>query len=671
MMVALSMMTLDTASNPPIISPMKDQNNKSKFFIIFIDDEENAVKYFQKIFGQEFNIIATSDPKEVLRIIDNRPGEIAVVVSDQKMPLASGVNLLSEIKEKNHSIIRILTTAYASLEDNIEAINKSNIFAYLSKPWDLNEVVIILHKALNEFESRRNYLSLSGSIAHEMRNPLNNARQSSKFVRDKLIDANLLEKFCCDNLNEKITPLTKKDFQEIIDSLDIAFSSAKRGNILIDVILDSIRERPVDVKSFRDITVSGILKLVMEEYSFKASDKARVVIDVQPEHDFSFKGNDTLLSYVFFNLLKNSLYYTKSYPNLTITIRSEIGEDKFNRIYVRDNGPGIPHNKLSNLFEAFASSGKEGGTGLGLSFCKRTLKSFGGSISCNSVEGEFSEFILALPKVLKRQKIQSINRILLVDDQLTSLTLSKKLLEKNLESTVCDIAETGAAAAELVEKHNYDLILMDIEMPEMDGIATTIKIREFDRETPIIAYSGQDLRPLIDRLKLTEFDGYLSKSESNDMLLKTVSKWGLIRLKNPLLQEKEIEEFLRNKKILLADDEAVNLILTAKYLGKYAVKADEVRDGEDALKMAKTNDYDVILMDISMPELDGIAATKKIREFQRQNNLKEIPIIAFTGEGSKEKVHEILNAGFNDYFIKGRDYRELIESIFFSSENKK
>jgi len=641
------------------------QPKKSLFSILFLDDEEQSVKYFKKVFGQHFNVIATTNPDEIWKIMSDRSGEIAVVISDQRMPKASGVDILTEIRERNYNIIRILTTAYSNLEDNIEAINKSNVFAYLSKPWNFEEVCAILHRALNEFETRQNYLSLSGSIAHEMRNPLNNIRQSTTLAKEKLLSAYSAEKF--EEVQKKIISLTEQDFNEVVTSLDIACSSAKRGDVIINVILDSIRQKPVDVRSFKNVPAFDFLNSMMAEYSFKPTEKERVTIKASAKQDFTINCNEILLSYVFFNLLKNSLYYIKNFPNLAIEIKTEIGKDGFNRIYFRDSGPGIPPHKIENIFEAFSTSGKEDGTGLGLAFCRRTMKNMNGNISCNSEEGKFTEFVLSFPKAAKKYSKETSNRILLVDDQKTVLLINKKLLEKHLKLVRCDLAENGAEAIEQAKQNDYDLILMDIEMPMIDGITAIRKIREFDRQTPIVIHSTQPFEFITSALEKAEFDDYVEKQNRPNLLIKSVSKWSMIGLSKSLIKQDLVEEVLRDKNILLADDEEVNLILTSKYLKKYQAKVDEVKDGEDALDMIKKNKYDLILMDIEMPGVDGITATKKIREMERINKTNRVPMIAITGENTKEKIYEVLSAGFDDYFIKGGDYKELSETIAFWS----
>ncbi|MBU6338371.1 MAG: response regulator [Rickettsiales bacterium] len=641
-------------------------NIRSKFYILFLDDEENSVKYFDKLFGQFFKVIATSDPSEILRIIDEKPEEIAVVVTDQKMPTASGVDLLALVKEKNRNIVRILTTAYASLENNIEAINKGNVFAYLTKPWDFENTKAILTKALEEFEIRQNYISLSGSIAHEMRNPLSNVRQSTKLVKERLSAAHQQERFC-NGAAEKITPLTKQDFQDIISSLDLADRSATRGNAIIDIILNNISGKSAIVGNLHVVPATTIIKKVIDEYAFKDNEKAKITVNAEREHDFKIRCNENSLIYVFFNLLKNSLYYASSTPDLHIIIRIEDGKDQFNRIYFRDNGPGIPASKLDGIFGAFSTSGKKGGTGLGLTFCKRSMRSINGDILCNSEEGKFTEFVLEFPKVTNETyQNESENKILIVDDQETNLMVTKSFLEKSLYATRCDKATNCNEALDLIKNNRYNVILMDIEMPEIDGILTTKEIRKFNNGTPVLAYSSKNLDLVISDLKTSGFNGYVSKSSSPAILLKMVSKWGMVKLKDEV-KEARNQEYLRKKRVLIADDEESNLIITAKYLSKYQVEIDKARDGSEAIGLIKKNNYDLILMDIEMPKMDGIEAVEEIRKFQKNNNSSRTPVIAITGDNHKLQIYKILSAGFDDYFIKGNDYDDLYRILEFWS----
>lgn len=646
---------------------MSANSKISKASIIFVDDEEKAVKYFRKIFEKEFNIISTTDPKEVLDIIDDHLIEIAVVISDQKMPQINGVDLLTLVKERNPNIIRILTTAYANLEDNIAAINKSNVFAYITKPWDVDQVSEVLKRALNEFESQQNYLGLSGSIAHEMRNPLNNVIQSSQIIKEKLSAAHLRERICGLD-QEKITPLIKQEFNEIISSLDFVEDTVKRGNAIIDIILNNISNKSAK-NNLQNIKASSLVLNSVKKYAFQDKEERKVILEIDPNQDFTLRCNEDSLNYVFFNLIKNSLYYLQSRPDLKVRIRVEKGNDGFNKIHLRDNGPGISQDKLNNLFGAFSTYGKKDGTGLGLAFCKRAMESIGGSISCISKEGEFTEFTLNFPEVTaENQQEYFLNKILIVDDEETNLLMTQSLLEKKLHSTKCDKALNATDAINLLKNNEYNIVLTDIEMPDISGIELAKAIRKIDRTIPILAYSSKNLDLIINNLKSCGFNGYILKGSSHAILLKMIAKWSLTKVAENFIRKNTSEEFFNKKRILIADDEESNLLIISKYLAKYQAEIDLVRDGLEALELVKKREYDLILMDIQMPNLNGLEAIQEIKRQQQNHNLKHTSIIAVTGDSSKLQIHKILNAGFDDYFIKGTSYDELVELIEFWGE---
>jgi two-component system, CAI-1 autoinducer sensor kinase/phosphatase CqsS len=204
-----------------------------------------------------------------------------------------------------------------------------------------------------------NLKSLAGSIAHETRNPLSAIRGCCEIVKD--------------NLNQAI---------EFIDLISI---SSNRGLSIIDMILQNIRDEEIDKSKFINLSIASVIDSAIKEYAFE-SNKEKALVSVDLENDFIFKGDETLMIFVLFNLLKNSLYYK---AKISIWLDS----DK-KCLYFKDDGVGIPVDKLESIFDSFFTSNKKGGTGLGLPFCKRVMKAFGGDISCKSKEGEFTEFVL-------------------------------------------------------------------------------------------------------------------------------------------------------------------------------------------------------------------------------------------------------------------------------------
>ncbi|MFT7087847.1 MAG: signal transduction histidine kinase [Rickettsiales bacterium] len=204
-----------------------------------------------------------------------------------------------------------------------------------------------------------NLKSLAGSIAHETRNPLSAIKGCCEVIKD--------------NLNQAI---------EFIDLISI---SSNRGLSIIDMTLQNIRDEEIDKTKFLNLSIAGVVESAIKEYAFE-SEEQKELVNINLENDFIFKGDETLMIFVLFNLLKNSLYY-KAKINIWLD-----GDKKC--LYFKDNGVGIPADKLESIFDSFFTSNKKGGTGLGLSFCKRVMKAFGGDISCKSVKSEGVELRL-------------------------------------------------------------------------------------------------------------------------------------------------------------------------------------------------------------------------------------------------------------------------------------
>jgi len=173
-----------------------------------------------------------------------------------------------------------------------------------------------------------------------------------------------------------------------MEFLDLISASSTRGLMISEMILANIREEKIDTNKFTDLSIAKIVKSAIREFAFE-SKKERDLVNVDLENDFIFKGEETLMIFVLFNLLKNSLYY-KAKINIWLD-----ADKKY--LYFKDNGVGISADKLKLIFDDFFSSNKKGGTGLGLPFCKRVMLSFSGDISCKSNLNEGIEFCLKFP----------------------------------------------------------------------------------------------------------------------------------------------------------------------------------------------------------------------------------------------------------------------------------
>jgi two-component system, CAI-1 autoinducer sensor kinase/phosphatase CqsS len=180
----------------------------------------------------------------------------------------------------------------------------------------------------------------------------------------------------------------QKDFlllnqaQEFLDLISI---SSARGLMVSDMILANIRDEKIDTANFVDLSISSVVKSAIREFAFE-SETEKGLVSANLENDFKFRVDETMAIFVLINLLKNSLYY-KAKINIWLDADKKC-------LYFKDDGVGIPADKLGSIFDSFFTSNKKGGTGLGLPFCKRVMLAFGGDISCKSVAGEGVEFCL-------------------------------------------------------------------------------------------------------------------------------------------------------------------------------------------------------------------------------------------------------------------------------------
>jgi signal transduction histidine kinase len=206
--------------------------------------------------------------------------------------------------------------------------------------------------------------SLAGSIAHETRNPLAGI------------------KGCCE--------LMKNNLNELIEYIDLIHDSSSQGLAMIDMILANIREGKIYKSNFTDLSISNVVKKALKQFSYK-NEEEKDLISLDLEQNFIFRGDENMMIFVIFNLLKNFLYYKSK-----IEIRTEAKADG-NYLYFKDYGPGIEKDKLELIFENFFTSGKKDGTGLGLPFCKRIMTAFNGDIICKSEVEKGTEFEIKFP----------------------------------------------------------------------------------------------------------------------------------------------------------------------------------------------------------------------------------------------------------------------------------
>jgi two-component system CAI-1 autoinducer sensor kinase/phosphatase CqsS len=526
---------------------------------------------------------------------------------------------------------------------------------------DLREAVRIQEMQIAAQEQEEKLKALAGSVAHEMRNPLGQIRFSLQGIR------NLLPRPIAHAQSDAPPPsLSEDNLNTLYTHVAQGETSIARGLQIIAMTLDEVSGKPIDRASFEYLQASKATAKAVEEYSFDSPGE-RNKVKVQVERDFTIKANETAYVFILFNLIKNALFYFKQHPQATITITVDAPT-----IRVRDTGPGIAPEVLGQLFGSFATSGKAEGTGLGLAYCRRTMQLFGGDILCDSVLGEYTEFCLRFLPITQAEFAQHerevLNhaaplfvgkRILVVDDQ--AVLRKSTMFMLNGLGAEHDEAEDGAQAIDKLRQRSYDLIVMDLNMPVLDGYAAAEQIRQgavpAQKDVAIVAYTSEPAYMAHVKTEKVGMNGFVSKPCTRLELIRGLHAGMEAAMRKARLNDTACA-VLQGKTVLVADDSAMNRRIAVAYLQSMGVQALEAENGQVAVEQLKRNaSIDALLLDMEMPVMDGVQTARELRSGPLA--ARPLPIIALTANSSERHIAQAQAAGMDDFIAKPFEMDDL------------
>ncbi len=357
------------------------------------------------------------------------------------------------------------------------------------------------------------------------------------------------------------------------------------------------------------------------------------------------------------------------------------GDKQLIEFSVSDTGIGMTEAQMSRLFQAFEQADKSttrkyGGTGLGLAISKKLAEAMGGTIGAESELGQGSRFWFTsrLKKIVERHRILRKDlegrRALVIDDNATARSVLSSLLDSM--SIRSDEAASGLEGIEMVHQaatrsEPYDLVFVDWQMPALDGIETSKQILALENvSTPhlvmVTAYGREDV---LRSAEASGLEGVLVKPVTSSTLLDTT-----LSILGADVDQGEIEgaatetlaniAHLRGIRVLLVEDNEINQEVALGQLEDAEVEVDVADNGEIALNMVKSNEYDIVLMDMQMPVMDGIEATRLIRA---ESRFDELPIVAMTAIALAVDRERCLEAGMNDHIAKPIDPDQLFSTL--------
>jgi len=641
--------------------------------ILVVDDEPGMRDFLIYELQEEgYQTAFACNGEEALEKIKNE--NFQVVVTDIKMPKMDGLELLEKAKKISPYLEFIMVTGYAQIENAVKAM-KEGAYDFLSKPYELNEILVVIEKALEKSELRQDRdiaVELSrvkseflATMSHEIRTPMNAVIGMS------------------DLLEETPLSIEQREYVRVL----------KRGGEtlmnLINNILDLSKVESGNLELEKtEFNLEELSEQVMELMAYRAHEKGlELAFQISPEVPINLMGDPNRLKQVLVNLIGNALKFTEK-GEVVLEVKSvERADDKCRILFsVKDTGIGIPKEKLEQIFDPFtqadaSTTRKYGGTGLGLTISKKLVERMGGGIEVTSQPGQGTTFYFTLPfEIRKGGSIQEASpiislkglKVLLVDDNATNrLILSHILVSWGAQVTQ---AESGEAAISELKRstaanQSYQLLLLDCRMPKMDGFQLIEEIKKdsnFEQMTIMMLTSDARYGDIARAQKLG-VSRYLTKPvkkmELFNTLTSTLAKHGEKIQEPASVETVQVNDFVRPIRILLAEDVSDNRLLVQAYLKDTPWKLDWACDGEKAVRKFKSDSYDLVLMDIQMPVMDGYRATEMIRIWEKEQGRSPVPIVALTARALKEEVGKSANSGFTAYITKPIKKKRLLDAI--------
>ena len=519
-------------------------------------------------------------------------------------------------------------------------------------------------------EMSRAKTSFLSNMSHEIRTPINAVIGLDNIA---LKDPNL-------------PPNTREQLEKI-------GASAKHLLGLINDILDMSRIE------------SGRMVLKEEEFPFRDFlDQINIIINGQCQDkglnyecrisghlsDY-YIGDAMKLKQVLINILGNAVKFTNEGGTVSFTVEETdaFDDSRVLRFTMADNGIGMSKEFIPKIFEAFSqedthSANKYGSTGLGMAITNNLVRMMNGGIEVESEKGVGTTFIVT---VTLKSSARTINhdypddlpadmRVLVVDDD--DVACDHALLVAKTLGITADKSLSGEdALGRIIRKREegrpYQIVLTDCKMPGMDGIAFTKALRAFDNgETGVIIMTGYSWDDMKDEAKAAGADGFISKPLFTDSFAAELHKVlrkhdipGAVKPQEPSAEETGSVNSIEGLHVLIAEDMDINAEILTDLLEMEGVSVDRAENGQEAVDMFAEhpeNTYDAILMDVRMPVMDGLTATKLIRESDRADAAL-IPIIAMTANAFDDDIQRSLQAGMTAHLTKPVEPDRLFETL--------
>ena len=522
---------------------------------------------------------------------------------------------------------------------------------------DITQSKLLIEETQAANRAKSDFLA---NMSHEIRTPMN-AIIGMAAIGQSTADPERKD-YCLTKINDASTHL----LGVINDVLDMSKIEAGKFELSpVEYSFEKMIQRVVNIINFR---VTG--------------KKQQLMVRIDGDVPDALIGDDQRLAQVIANLLGNAVKFTPEHGSIKLDARCMDKADRFCtiQISVADTGIGVSREQQGRLFQSFAQADTDtarnfGGTGLGLSISKNIVEMMDGKIWVESEPGQGSTFSFTYRAQMAAGKKEVRTgprtnwdgiRVLVVDDDPDVLSYFEEIL-KGLD-IFCDTAENDEDALQLITREGaYDLYFVDWKMPGIDGINLTREIKNltsFRGDSRVIIFSASDWSQIEEEAKQAGVDGFLSKPLFPSSVSDIINKFVGLDLNQNDNAQSNVNRIFTGRRIMLAEDIAINREIVLELLEPMGLEIDCAENGAEAVRMFREapGRYEMIFMDVQMPEMDGYQATGIIRALDIPE-AKTVPIIAMTANVFREDIEKCLAAGMNDHLGKPMDLNAVLDKL--------
>jgi PAS domain S-box-containing protein len=617
------------------------------------------------------------NPDLLLNIIHPDDKELVKSHLEEVRKEGSAHNLEFRIITKEGELRWIMHSCLSVHNDQGQYVGRSGTNRDITERKQAEEKLIESNRQLVEATARAKDMTVQAEMAnrakseflanmsHEIRTPMNGVIGMTGLLLDTDLDED----------QRRYAEIVRNSGESLLKILNdiLDFSKVEAGQLDLEMLDFDLRALLDDFAAMLALRVQG--------------KGLEFICAAAPDVPAYLRGDPGRLRQVLLNLAGNAVKFThKGEIAVRASLVSETDDEALIRFSVKDTGIGIPAVKQGTLFQKFtqadaSTTRKYGGTGLGLAISKQLAEMMGGEAGVASEEGHGSEFWFTARfakqaeherNIAPPAEIRGVHILVVADNATNREVLTAQLLAWGVRLEEAPNRPAALQALYLARDAGdpFRVAILDMQMPGMDGTALgrAIKVDEKLKDTRLVIMTSLGQRGDAKRMQEIGFAAYLTKparhSEILDCLSAVLAGTGVTQQAQPIVTRHSIREMRRGAvRILLAEDNITNQRVALAILKKLGLRADTVANGAEAVKALEIIPYDLVLMDGQMPEMDGLEATRQIRNPQSAVQNHQIPIIAMTAHAMQGAREKCIEAGMNDYVSKPVSPQALAEAL--------